>query len=458
MNHAQKKRAMQLKRVQDYMERQEMEYFRDYFLDLHPFDQFVIFKEVDTKQQHYFYEWLSPDEVAEFFRYFEPEDRIKKYFDQMLPTYASAILGAMPSDDAADILQQLPKTQKEHYLKFLHRTDREDIVDALTHEQESAGGIMSYDMIVVEAHLNVREALELVIEKAPEADMIYVIYVVDEYDRLVGVLSLRELLVAPATQTVGEIMSYDVVSVTEETDQEEAAKLLQDYNLLALPVLDEHEHLKGIITFDDAMDVLTEEYEENLLNLQGIGAETAQSTIWYSIKNRYKWSFVFTCLSLIVAVVISRFETVILGLPLLVAFLPVISNVASASGNQTLAVILLALEREDELLTWSEVLALLGRQLLIALPITVAISIIVGGMASLFSQNWIFISLVASTILVATLLSNALAVVIPVVLTKFNRNPHVLAGTIVTISVDVLIFTSYFITAQFLISKSLIYL
>lgn len=456
MNHAQKKRAMQLKRVKDYMKSEQMEHFRDYFLDLHPFDQFIIFKEVEPRDQHYFYEWLAPDEVAEFFRYFELEDRIKKYFDQMLPTYAAAILGAMPSDDAADILQQLPKSQKENYLKFLHRTEREDIVDALTQEEETAGGIMSYDMIIVEPHLNVREALELVIEKAPEADMIYVIYVVDEYDRLVGVLSLRELLVAKAYQSVGEIMSQTVVSVTETTDQEEAAKLMQDYNLLALPVLDEHEHLQGIITVDDAMDVLTEEYEENLLNLQGIGAETAQSTIWYSIKNRYKWSFVFTLLSLIVAVVISRFETVITGLPLLVAFLPVISNVGSASGNQTLAVVLLALEREDEQLTWGEVMTLLGRQLLITLPIALAISLIVGLAALVFKQTMVFMFLVAGTILIATLLSNMLAVIIPVILTKFERNPHVLASTIMTIIVDVLIFTGYFIGAQLLIAEGLL--
>ncbi|MGL5296121.1 MAG: magnesium transporter [Culicoidibacterales bacterium] len=453
MNHAQKKRGMQLKRVKDYMKTEQMEHFRDYFLGLHPFDQFVIFKEIDEADQHYFYEWLSPDEVAEFIRYFEPEDRIKKYFDKMLPTYASAILGAMPSDDAADLLQQLPKSQKEHYLKFLHRTDREDIVDALTHEQQSAGGIMTYDMIVVEAHLNVREALELVVEKAPEADMIYVIYVVDEYDRLVGVLSLRELLVAKADQTVGEIMSYDVVSVSEDTDQEEAARLMQDYNLLALPVLDEHEHLKGIITVDDAMDVLTEEYEENLLNLQGIGSETIQSTLLYSMKNRYKWSLVFTVLSLVVAFIISRFETVFIGLPVLVAFVPVISNVGAASGNQTLAVVLLALDRDEDPFTWREIMKLLGRQLCITLPIGLAMSIVASAVASTFSDMHMFTLLVGVTILCATLLSNGLAVLIPIILKKLNRNPHVLASTMITISVDVCIFALYLFSAQVLLER-----
>lgn len=450
MNHAQKKRMMQLKRVNDAIDQGHRESFREYLLDLHPFDQFVLFKEITKQQRHFLYEWLSVEEVAEFIRYFEPEDRMKSYFDEMTPTFAAAVIGAMPSDDATDILQKLPKSQKELYLKLLEQRDRAQLVDALSHEQESAGGIMTSEMVMLEVHWSVQEAIAIVIDQAPVADLIYVLYVIDEYDRLIGVLSLRDLLVAKPEQTVGEVMSRDVITVNETTDQEVAAKLMQDYNLLALPVIDENEHLRGIITIDDAMDVLSKEYEEDFLIIQGINTNVTTAGILASIRSRYLWSFGVMLSAVAVTILLSQFVGVIARLPQLVLFLPLISVVGSASGNQSLAVVLLALDRDQHHWSLREGFQMLGTQLLISLPIALGLSVMVGVVAYSISQNLAFSGLVSAVILMAILLSNLLAVVIPIILVRLKRNPQIITSTAINVSVDLIMFATYFSCAIWL--------
>ena len=181
---------------------------------------------------------------------------------------ASAVLVKMPADEVAELLRSLEPAAAERLLQLVGGQEAISLRNLMVYPADSAGGIMTNEFIALRENMTAQQAIDVMRKIGPDAETIYYIYVTDQADRLVGVLSLRELIVAAANQEIGAIMTRSVIKVAIDTDQEQVAKTIARYDLLAVPVVDERERLVGIVTFDDAIDVLEEEATEDFFRTQ----------------------------------------------------------------------------------------------------------------------------------------------------------------------------------------------
>lgn len=311
----------------------------EFFQNLHPSDFAEIVEDLDDEQKAELFELLSDEEAALVIQEMEEIDQVV-LFQLMSKKRASAILKEMATDDAADLLAELPEDDAKELLTLIEE-DAEEIRGLLRYPEDSAGGIMTTEYISFAENMVVEEAIRRLREIAPEAETVYYVYVVDEETRLIGVLSLRELILAGDGTRLAEFMRKNVVSVGAETDQEEVARLVSRYDLLAVPVVDDNNRLLGIVTVDDILDVLEEEATEDIYRRVGAGeledVDLVDASVRKIIGKRLPWLIITLLGGLLSGSVIGVFEHTLQSIVVLAFFIPVImdmgGNVASQSST-----------------------------------------------------------------------------------------------------------------------------
>lgn len=259
--------------------------------DVHTFDKYKLFRELDTAERNFIYDNVPTEVVAEIFAELDSEEQLK-LFAELDDAYVSEIMGEMDADDAADIISELSQGEAAAYLSQMEKESAADIKELLIYEEDTAGSKMTKAYISVQSTQTSKEAMRKLILEAPDAETIYTIYVLDEDGRLIGVLSLKDLILARANEIVEDVMTARVISVEVDAHQENVVKLIQDYDLTALPVVDQNGYMLGIITVDDVIDVIKEEAEDDYLKMAGIGEaddNTDDFKVLPSLKIRLPW-------------------------------------------------------------------------------------------------------------------------------------------------------------------------
>ncbi len=257
----------------------------------------------------------------------------------MDPQYAADMLGSMYADNAVDVLNKLDKEQVASYLSIMDLEAAREIKDLLHYEEFTAGSIMTTEYVAIVANQTVRSAMNILKTEAPKAETIYYVYVVDELKRLVGVMSLRDLIISDDETMISEIMNDRVVSVSVSEDQEEVALTMKDYNFLAVPVVDFQNHLLGIITFDDIIDVMDAEASDDYSKLAALSdVDTIDKNPLSAAKKRLPWLIILLFLGMFTASLIGRFEDTLSQVAILAVFIPLIAGMAGNTGTQALAV------------------------------------------------------------------------------------------------------------------------
>ncbi|HLR72286.1 MAG TPA: CBS domain-containing protein, partial [Pseudogracilibacillus sp.] len=251
-----------LKEIEQALENDEIDTFRFTFNDIHPYDQANFFMNQNYDNRMKMYSYLSPDEVADLMEHIELEN-VEPYFSEMDSQFASMILGKLPTDDAVDMLNEMEKDKVASFLTIMDKEEADEIKELLHYEEKTAGSIMTTEFVAINKSFTVKETMNRLKIEAPDAETIYYLYIVDENKHLVGVISLRDLIIAADDDIVSEHMNENVVSVSVGMDQEDVAQMIMDYDFLAVPVIDFQEHLLGIITVDDILDVVDEEASED---------------------------------------------------------------------------------------------------------------------------------------------------------------------------------------------------
>ena len=255
------------------------------------------------------------------------------------PETAAQLIMELAPDDAADLLVLIPDEYKDKILAYFPAEEESVLSQLLTYEEDSAGGLMNPDLVKVRETMSKLEALREVVAQAEENDDFYTIYVVDGQDQLLGYVGFRDLFLAKNAEFIREIMDPDVVSVNVDMDQEEVAKLMSQYNLPTLPVVDGHGKLMGRITFDDVLDVIEEESTEDMLSFAGVSEDENLRGGWAnSVRSRIPWLLINLVTATLSAFVISQFSSTVEKLVLLTSLIPIIAGVAGNGATQTLAV------------------------------------------------------------------------------------------------------------------------
>lgn len=250
---------------------ESLDQFRTEFLEMHPYDQAQFYTSLSDEFRSVVYTYLSPEEMADLFENIEiDEEDYESLLAEMNPSYAADMLSNMYADDAADVLNEINDEQAVSYLTIMDDEAASEIQELLNYEESTAGSIMTTEFIAIEANETARSAMQILKREAPEAETIYYVFVTDQDKKLLGVLSLRTLIIADEDALIGDLMDDRVVSVPVSEDQEEVARKIRDYNFLAVPVVDFQNHLLGIITVDDIIDVMDEEASDDYSKLAGI--------------------------------------------------------------------------------------------------------------------------------------------------------------------------------------------
>jgi len=340
----------------------------DLFGELPPTEQDQLLPRLDLEDSADILEELEEEEAAEVAARLKAEE-LALILDEMEPDEAADLLGDIPPERAAEVLAAMEEPEQVRPL--------------LVHADESAGGLMTSAKITLHREMTAAEAIAHLRVIAPETETVYYLFVVDEEVRLVGVVSLRQTVIAPPATRIEDIMDSDVIHVRANADQEEAARLMARYDLLALPVVDDERRLLGLITHDDLVEVLEEEATEDIYRLGGVLEEHPPDVpVPAALRTRLPWLVLNLGTALASATVLRLFESTIARVAVLAAFFPFVAGVSGSAGTQTLTITVrgLALGELDP----HDGLRALGREILIGLANGIAL----GCLVALIARVW----------------------------------------------------------------------
>lgn len=381
--------------------------------DLHPPDLADIIEQLDPAQRGRLLDLLDAFTAAQSLSEVDP-DKQAEIIEGLTETRASNLLEIMPPDEAADILANLPRDKAERLLNIMGVKEAGVIRELLGYGEHTAGGRMTPEFLAIPGRYTAAQCIGYLREKAPDAETLYYVYVVDDEGRLKGVVSLRDLLTSPPGEKIEEFMNRDVISVNVSDDQEAVAEIMAHYNFLALPVVDDENHLKGIITVDDIIDVLREEAVEDLSHLGGL--ELSEVGAAPSLRTRLPSILITLIGGCAGALLIMSFEGRAIPLVTLAFFLPLILRAAQDIGLISQAVVLESIGGRE--LHAGEVLAIAWKELRVVMLISAGLALI-GGAAAFFWEGYARLGMtIGLSLLLAILLGGALGMIIPLVSRK----------------------------------------
>ncbi|PIE20104.1 MAG: magnesium transporter [Proteobacteria bacterium] len=372
----------------------------------------------------------------------------KTVLDPLPADKVVGILREMAQDDMADILADLEPELAARVLEILEESD--EVEDLMAYGDDTAGGIMLPEFVAIDADQTAEEALIALRESGEDVEMVYYIYAVNEHGHLVGVLSLRKLVVAPAHKRIREIMETDVISVSTETDQERVAHMVAEYDLLAIPVVDDANKLLGLVTVDDVIDVLQEEAEEDFRKMAGAGEYVpAEASVFRHVAIRFPWLLASAAGGLIAAAVMGNYEETLEAQSFLALFLPVIlgmsGNVGTQSATVTVRGIAMGHIHHGER-AWATVRKEIG----ISISMGALYGSAIGVIAYLTGDQPHYGPAIGLSIAAGMIIASTIGTVIPILLSRLNIDPAVATGPIVTTSVDFFGVMTYFGIATYL--------
>jgi magnesium transporter len=377
-------------------------------------------------------------------------DYIRKLLDPIGVDEVREMLELVSSDDAALILGALPEALREELLEGMQSSSGTGVHELLTFEDETAGRIMSPDVFALDEAVTVAEAISALQRRGEEYEMSFYVYVVDGRSHLLGVVSLRQLLLNSPSTPLKKIMSTDVIKVRVATDQEEVARIVATYNLLAVPVVDEEAKLVGIITVDDIIDVIREEATEDIYALAGVDADDrAMGSVANSVRRRLPWLLTTLGTSLLAAAVVNAFRESIHETIWIAVLIPVVISIADNVATQTMTVMVRGIGLSE--VTWSQGLNALKKEILVG----ITNGVVLGVMAALLVGFWFHSLPLALTIGLSLVVNSLFACfagsTIPFVLKRLRLDPAVASSAFVVTLTGIVGLAVYFAIAEILL-------
>ncbi len=417
---------------------------------LHPAELAQLLSLDDEDARRVLLERLSAEEIGRALPYME-----QLYREDLLSGLPAAqiaeVLRTVPDDIATDVIQELPREAGEATLTAMPLHLQRQIGLLLDYGTETAGGRMTGQRIAVGPERTVREVIEFLRSLRPDTEQPFYVYITDPSNRLIGVLNLRWLITASPDTKVGTLATVDVLSVTADADQEEVARLLKRYNLLALPVVDGVGRLLGTVTADDLLDVLEDEATEDMYRIVGVGVEEDLRGIRTSVRNRLPWLGVNLGTALLAGLVVSLFEDTIARLALIAAFMPMVAGMGGNAGIQTVTIVIrsLALGRITPRDAWP----VLRHELIVGVLIGLAIGFPMGLVGWLVNGNPA-LGIIVGIAMCANIANGMVTgVFIPLLLHRLGQDPAISAGIWMTTFTDVIGFLMLLGLATIFISQ-----
>ena len=418
---------------------EEEEALKEYLEEQHPEDIAEYLETLDDREeQAALIQVLEPEDAAEVLFAIDDKELMVSILLELPRNMASAIANEIPSDEAADMLEDLDDNERSRILSLFEDEAVDDITDLLTYESDTAGGLMTTEFVVVPVFVNAEKAIEIIRMYAPDAETIYYVYVIDGLNHLVGILSLRELIIAGPETAVGDIMRQNVTSVNVRDDQEEVADIMSKYSLLALPVVDDEDHILGIITVDDIVDVIQDEASEDIYRMAGTTeAEMDEgASVITAYASRLPWLLITIFGGICSGTVLDHFELTLQQVAALIIFIPMMTGIAGNVGTQSCTVTVRGLAPGN--VTTKEAFGTILREALLGFALGLTVGAIVCLVASFWQHSMALGITVGLTLILNNFMAALLGTVVPLTLERLHVDPAVASSAFITTTTDVL--------------------
>lgn len=434
----------------------EYESLSQYLNSMHPMDVVEVLNELEGNRKVVVFKYLNLEIATEVFEDINPED-FYFLFSELDDKEKYMILEEMSKDDIVDKLYELTKNEKQEVFRYVDIDDKKIIKKLLAYDSEIAGGIMTSDYVVLKDYYSKDKALDFLKDNAPEAETIYYTFVIDENNRLVGVVSLRELIIADDDTKISDIMNEEVIKVYLYDDQEDVAKVVSKYDLLAVPVVNDFEKLVGIVTIDDVLDVIEEEATEDILKFAGssekdiLEDKKLGESIMISTKARLPWLIITVFGGLMSASIVNQYQGVINAYTLLALFMPLLAGMGGNVGTQssTITVRNIALNN----LAKGDVTKIIFHEVSVGALVGITCSILVAIAAFLLKGDPLLSVIVGVAMISNIVTATIIGTLIPLFFDRFGIDPAVASAPFITTTVDITGLSIYFSLATVMINK-----
>ncbi len=423
-------------------------FLHEHLQEMHAADIAIVFNQLEIDEAHYIYDLLDEDIAPKVLLELE-EDRREELLSTFSTKEIAEQIDNMQSDDAADVINELPENIQDEVLSQIEDIEQaSDIADLLNYEEGTAGSLMAKELVSVYIHDTVSTCFDAIREQTDDVGVMYAVYVVDENKKLLGMLSLKKLIISHPLTRIEEIYKPDVHSAKVTATSEEISDLMRKYDLVVLPVVDQLGRLVGRITIDDVVDVMREEAEKDIQIMSGITDDVdSNDKLWRLSRARIPWLLVGMCGGIVGSRIIGSYESQIQIHPEMAFFIPLIGATGGNVGVQSSAIIVQGLANNT--LLGDKIGSKLLKELGVGLINGAICASLIWGYAFLI-ENWKLAATVSVALFTVILCASFLGTFVPLTMNRFKINPALATGPFVTTLNDIIGITIYFLVGRLL--------
>lgn len=442
-------------RVEEFLESKSYSDLRSLLEMYEPADIAQLLGDMTPSELTLLFRLLPKELAAETFVEMDGDEQ-ELLIEAFSDTELKAVIDELYVDDAVDIIEEMPANVVKRILKHTDAETRRSINDILRYPSDSAGSIMTTEYVSLRAHMTVNDAFTRIRRTGVDKETIYTCYVTDENKKLIGLLSVRDLLLSDTQAVIGDIMETNIVYVNTHDDREDAARMFDKYDFIALPVVDNEKRLVGIVTFDDAIDVLREENTEDFSKMAAVSPTQdtyLKTPAWKHAKSRVLWLLFLMLSATVTGSIISEYENAFVSVPILVAFIPMLTGTGGNCGSQSSTMIIRGMTVEE--IRPRDYFKVLRKEVLIALMVGVVLAVVNGTRIFIMypGESPAMLALITGISLVGiVVLAKALGCTLPILAKICRIDPAIMASPVLSTVLDTCSVLIFFNVAMWIMS------
>ena len=435
---------MELEEIKELLEQKKFNELKNKLKEMKSADISALLDELDKESVIKVFRILSKEKAGMTFSYME-SDRREKLIQDLTDAELKSVMDELFMDDTVDLIEEMPSNIVPKILKAVSKADRKVINELLKYPEDSAGSMMTTEFIDLKEDMTVEDALQRIRDIGTDSETIHTCYVLNSNRVLQGIINIKDILLADKNTVIKDIMETNIISVNTTDDQEDVAKMFDKYDFYALPVVDTENRLVGIITVDDAINVLREEISEDFEKMAAIQPNEEgyfETSVFKHAKNRILWLLILMLSSAITGGIITEYENAFAAVPLLVAFIPMIMGTGGNCGSQSSTLSIRGLATDE--IKLKDIFKVLWKEIRVSVIVGIVLAI-VNGIRIMIQYKDLQLAIVIGLTLIGTVtLAKMLGCLLPLLAKKLKLDPAIMAAPLITTLVDIFSILVYF--------------
>lgn len=435
---------MELEEIKELLEQKKFNELKSKLKEMKSADISALLDELDKESVIKVFRILSKEKAGMTFSYME-SDRREKLIQDLTDAELRSVMDELFMDDTVDLIEEMPSNIVPKILKAVSKADRKVINELLKYPEDSAGSMMTTEFIDLKENMTVEDALQRIRDIGTDSETIHTCYVLNSNRILQGIINIKDILLANKDTVIKDIMETNIISVNTTDDQEDVAKVFDKYDFYALPVVDTENRLVGIVTVDDAINVLREEISEDFEKMAAIQPNEDGyfgTSVFKHAKNRILWLLILMLSSAITGGIITEYENAFAAVPLLVAFIPMIMGTGGNCGSQSSTLIIRGLATDE--ISLKDVFKVLWKEIRVSVIVGIVLAIVNGIRIMIQYQDLQLAIVIGLTLIGTVTLAKMLGCLLPLLAKKLKLDPAIMAAPLITTLVDIFSILVYF--------------